>query len=292
MKTMSAELAAHYAQEVTTLATCIKLTRRDSVVMGFTDHDDGITFDGVDYEADTGGFSSTAVAASANMSVDNLEADGYLDSAGITEEDLMSGYYDFAEFEIFQVNYEDLTMGRCLLVTGTLGEVRHEDGKFSAEMRGLSQALQQQVGALYSPDCRANFCDDPSPNGIWRCYLDVEDWTVTGAATSVSGSYPRQTFTDSSRSEAAGYFTYGRLTWTSGSNTGRTMEVKRHQAGGIVTLFEPMTYEIEVGDEYSLVAGCDKRKDTCKDIFDNLVNFRGEPYLPGINKTLDYPDAK
>lgn len=292
MKAMSSALEAHYALEATTIATCLKLTRRDGVVMGFTEHDRAITFDGVVYEADTGGFAGTATAAASDLSVDNLEVEGYLDSAGLTEEDMMSGHYDFAAVEIFQVNYEDLTMGRAVLATGTLGEVRNEDGKFSAELRGLAQALQQQVGSLYSPDCRANFCDHPAPNGIWRCYLDVEDWTFTGAVTGVDGDDPHQVFTDSARTEDAWYFTYGRLLWTSGENSGRAVEVRRFQAGGIFDLFEGMTHPVEIGDEYSVSAGCDKRFETCRDRFDNVVNFRGEPHLPGIHKLLYYPDAK
>jgi len=37
-KTLNHALAQHLAGEVTTLATCRKITRRDGVVLGFTDH--------------------------------------------------------------------------------------------------------------------------------------------------------------------------------------------------------------------------------------------------------------
>ncbi len=54
MKTISAELQAHLASENVTLATCWKLTRTDSVVMGFTDHDRDLVVGAVTYVAATG----------------------------------------------------------------------------------------------------------------------------------------------------------------------------------------------------------------------------------------------
>jgi uncharacterized phage protein (TIGR02218 family) len=102
---------------------------------------------------------------------------------------------------------------------------------------------------------------------------------VTGAVTSVSEA--RRVFRDTSRTEATGYFTGGLLTWTSGSNKDATMEVKYHD-GGIdeIQLVLPMSFNILVGDQYSVYAGCDKALTTCRDKFSNLVNFRGEPHVP------------
>ena len=40
-------------------------------------------------------------------------------------------------------------------------------------------------------------------------------------------------------------------------------------------------HDIQVGDEFTLYAGCDKSPDICRTKFSNIVNFRGEPYVPG-----------
>jgi uncharacterized phage protein (TIGR02218 family) len=37
-----------------------------------------------------------------------------------------------------------------------------------------------------------------------------------------------------------------------------------------------------VGDGFTVTAGCDKSVKTCKAKFDNEVNFRGFPHVPGI----------
>lgn len=82
-----------------------------------------------------------------------------------------------------------------------------------------------------------------------------------------------------------GYFAYGTLKWLTGANAGYTMEVKEF-APGVVTLALPMEYPIVVGDTYSITAGCDKQFGTCRDRYSNVVHFRGEPYIPGIDMVI------
>ncbi|MEQ1790313.1 MAG: DUF2163 domain-containing protein, partial [Rickettsiales bacterium] len=65
MKNISTALATHIAGEVTTLATCWKLTRRDNVVFGFTDHDADILVSSVIYKA-ASGFTPSAVQNTAS----------------------------------------------------------------------------------------------------------------------------------------------------------------------------------------------------------------------------------
>ncbi len=277
MKSISSELAAHIAGEVTTLATCWRVARRDGVVLGFTTHDRLLVIDDVTYRASSG-FSPSAVAGSNDLSVDNLDVAGALSSAAISEADLRDGRFDFAAIEIFQVNWAELSQGKLIVATGRLGEVTMTDGRFTAEMRGLAQALQQPVGEVYSAECRADLGDA-------RCKVNLAAFTVTGAATSVTSS---RAFADSARTEADGWFDYGLLTWTTGANAGLSVEVKSF-AGGAFTLFDAMPAAIEVGDAYTVYAGCDKRAATCKAKFANILNFRGEPFVPGPDSMLDYP---
>ena len=257
------------------MATCWKLTRRDAVVLGFTSHDRDIIFDSVSYVA-ASGFVPTAVASNSDLSVDNLEIDGMVDGAVITEDDIRAGLYDFAQIEIFMVNYSDLTQGELNLRTGWIGQVQYGKGRFVAEVRGLMQSMIQLVGELFSPSCRAKLGDA-------RCGLDIESYTVTGSVTSFTDS---QLFVDSSRTEASGYFSMGKITFTSGNNNGLSMEVKEFDGGGIINLVFSMPYAIQVGDAYSMQAGCDKSFNSCVTRFNNAVNFRGEPNIPGTDAML------
>jgi hypothetical protein len=83
----------------------------------------------------------------------------------------------------------------------------------------------------------------------------------------------------------SGYFDFGLLTMTSGANAGISREVKQYTPGQI-TLAMPFPYAVVAGDSYSLVPGCDKQLVTCRDTYDNVVNFRGEPYLPGVDRIV------
>jgi hypothetical protein len=51
-----------------------------------------------------------------------------------------------------------------------------------------------------------------------------------------------------------------------------------------------MPYAIQIGDTFSAVAGCQKRlAEDCGTKFSNVVNFGGEPHLPGIDALTSPP---
>ena len=280
MKTLTPQLTAHLAGEVTTLATCWKLTRRDGTLMGFTDHDQDITYNSLTYKAATG-FTPSAIDNSASLRVDNLDVEGMLSSGSLTEADIFAGLYDFARIDIFQLNYLDTSQGILKLRRGWLGEVSLSKQQFTAEVRGLTQALAQNIGEYFAPSCRATLGDT-------RCKIDMGPHTTTGSVTTANTTL---SFFDTARTEASALFTNGKITFTSGANNGLSMEVKEYSysatTGGFISLTLPMPYSILVGDSYSLQKGCDKTLATCLSRFNNVLNFRGEPHVPGLDKMLE-----
>ncbi len=280
MKSASTAMAGHIAGETTTLATCWKVSRRDGVVLGFTDHDQDITFSGQLYQASTG-YTRSAIHTISDLSVDNLDIESALNSDTLAADDLRAGLWDGSEIEIFFVNWQDLTQGQIILKRGTIGHVELRDTVFKAELRGMTQALQQQIVELFTPDCRADLGDA-------RCKVDLTALTVTGTVTAATNRYG---FTDSARTEIADYWDGGLVTWTGGANVGRKIEVGTF-TGGAFTLYLPVPGIIAVGDTYSLQPGCDKSFATCKNRYANGDNFRGEPYIPGTNIVYNYPDSK
>jgi hypothetical protein len=160
MKTLSAGMQAHITKQVTTLCTCWRVIRLDGIVLGFTDHDQDILFGGVTYKAQTG-FTKSAISNSASLAVDELKTDGYLDDDAITEKDLRAGLWDYAEVSLFIVNWQDPdNTGPINLRSGRFGEVTiNSRGKFTIELRGLIQQLQQTVGETYTPTCKADLGD-------------------------------------------------------------------------------------------------------------------------------------
>lgn len=80
------------------------------------------------------------------------------------------------------------------------------------------------------------------------------------------------------------FFTYGRVVFTTGLNANVAREIKSHTLSGgqaQLTLQEPFPFTVGGGDTALLEAGCDRRLLTCNSRFNNVVNFRGFPHLPG-----------
>ncbi len=281
MKSTTASLAQHLAGEVTTLATSWKITRRDGVVQGFTDHVRDLEIDGVTYKA-ASGYTRTAIRSTADLAVDNLDVESVFSDDGITEADLRTGRYDFAEVRMFLVNYEDLGQGILKLRRGWLGEVTIRDGMYEAELRGMTQRLQMTVGEVYAPDCSADLGDG-------RCGVDLTTLEENGTVDAVTSASAFET----TLAQASGWYDGGELTWTNGANAGQTVAVRNWDAGtGALTLFLPALYPIDVGDAFTIRPGCDKTFATCKAKFDNAINFRGFPHVPGSDQVLRYPDAQ
>lgn len=191
MKSVSAALKAHLAQETTTLCTLWKITRTDGAVYGFTDADHDIVYGGVTYHAATGHTPST-IQTTAALNVDNLEVISILDAASITEADMMRGLWDNAAVEIVMVNYADLTMGALNLRKGCIGQIKTGRTQFTAELRGMTQGLQQAIGRAAFPTCDADLGDA-------RCTMALGPRTVTG---SVTGLLSAMAFIDSTRTES------------------------------------------------------------------------------------------
>ena len=106
--------------------------------------------------------------------------------------------------------------------------------------------------------------------------------TVSGTVDTVTS---RQVFISNSMTQAAGYFSSGEVEWLTGANAGRRMEIKEF-SNKQFTLVLPMPNNIAAGDTFNAIAGCDKTFNTCFSKFSNAVNFRGEPYVPGMDKML------
>jgi len=284
--TMSAALKAHLAEQRTTIAMCCKVTRTDGQVFGFTQHTDDIVFESVTYGANTG-VNASEFAARSGLSVDNLEVIGALDAATITEADLLAELWDNARYEFFVVNYADLTQGRAVIAVGTLGDITVNDTEFVAECRGLAQPLQNSFGRSYLPNCDAEYGDA-------RCGLDLEtllDHKFTATITNVLSA--RQ-FTSTglvnfsgspTTAVTVGWFDAGKLTWTSGLNTGKVSTVKIHASGGNILLQLPPPYMLVAGDGFTVYRGCTKTAAACTERA-NKINFRGFGKIPGKDRIL------
>jgi uncharacterized phage protein (TIGR02218 family) len=281
MRTIPPALKGHLDQEATTTCHCWRVTRRDGVVLGFTDHDRDLDFDGTEYRA-ASGFAASESEQAAGLGAHADEMAGGFSSAAIDEADLAAGRYDGARVELFLVNWAQLDQNMRLNIR-EIGEVVRAGGQFRAELRSLAHRLNQPQGRLYNRRCDASL-------GNGRCRVDLAAWRGEGVVVEM---------TDRSRlvvsglaNFAEGFFRQGRIAFSGGLSA----EVDRHQrrADGtaVLSLWLPLEEEIDAGRTFTVTAGCDKTFRTCRERFANHLNFRGFPHVPGADFAYSYADGE
>lgn len=275
MNTVTPKLLKLLEQEITTFAFCWLLKLKSGEELGFTDFDQDLIINNITYHC-ASGFTGSAIQSNSGLTVDNLEIEGMLDNELILKQDLIAGKYDYAEIEIFMVNYEDLSAGKLNLKRGWFGEVGVKDNMFIAEVKGLSQALNKNIGDLYSHRCRAKFGDA-------KCKADLSKYTFSGTITEVQSN---NIIIDVNRNEESDFFKYGSIKFLTGENQGVAKEIQSYNKNGKIVLANPLPYKPSIGDNYEITAGCNKSFTTCYKQFNNAINFRGEPHIPGISKLL------
>lgn len=257
----------------TTIARAWMIRRGDGLVLGFTDHDAALSFDGIAFRPDHG-MSARALVQATGLSVDNSEAEGALSDDAITEVDILAGRWDGAEVGMWEVDWTDPARRRPVFA-GTLGEVSRSQGAFRAELRGLAEPLNEARGRVFHPRCSARLGDgrcgvDPAAFSVEREVQAVEDGRILRFAG----------FAD----VAPGWFARGSATVLSGAAGGLGAAVKNDLplpgGGREVELWTAFGIVPAAGDRIRLVAGCDKRAETCRRKFGNFLNFRGFPHLP------------
>lgn len=295
-------LVANLAGPVTRWSNCIKITRRDGRIFGFTDHLLDLVVGGVTYEASTGLDAST-LDNSVGTGVDSIEVLGVVKSDRIAAPDIRAGVWDAAKVEFFWVDWNDLAQGPAVLLTGTIGEITEAEGQFKAEIRSLSQHYSQSIGKECSLTCRVKEFPD-------ECFVSAAgvagtnyDGTQTAASHKFSGavvtawsaSNPRFVTFDGPTTPAGGdtkasnYYRWGKVTFETGANAGFSMDVKGHtiNAGtAVIELQRPFPYAVQLGDTAQLIAGCDRTLSMCAGTFQNVGNLDAEPHVPGPEAIL------
>lgn len=275
-------LDAHVAQGVTTLCRAWAIQRRDGETYGFTDHDCTFTFEDITFKADTG-LSALALAQATGLSVDNTEAIGALSDAAIREDEIEAGRFDGADVRSWLVNWANVEE-RQLQFRGSIGEIRRAGGAFQAELRGLTEALNRPIGRVFQTPCTAVLGD-----AACRFDLTTPGYTAELAIETVTD---RRVF---DWDELPGFddewFTRGRLEVLTGAAAGLWGMIKfdRGDERRQIELWEPLRGDVQAGDQVRLVAGCDRRFQTCRLKFNNLLNFQGFPDVPGEDWIMAVP---
>jgi uncharacterized phage protein (TIGR02218 family) len=280
MRNFSPQLKNHLDEDITTLSFCWKLTRADGVIMGFTDHDRDLVFNGITFSAQTG-WQGLKGEDELGFAVTHYDIAGSLSASGIEEADILAGFYDGAVIERYAVNWADVT-ARILLNTFRIGDIRRKDNAFIAELSSAAIRFDEEQGRLYTASCAADL-------GDVRCgvILNQPLYTAQASVDETDGAFV--IISAALAGFADHWFAQGTLLWLSGANAGSQIQIKAHGSGGLVSLWQRTPQPITAGDSFKIIAGCSKSFAACRSKFGNSLNFRGFPHMPGNDFIIKIP---
>lgn len=270
-KPASVGFLARLDDDVTALCRLWTLDPVALPIMYFTDCDKDLVYLGNTYVSSKA-FTASAIENSIGGSRTNLEVSVILDDAKIVRRQVERGFYDNAVATIVLAFYDDLSLGIMPVFEGTVQNVSIPfESQAIFTMLGSTGKMQHPLTEEYSPTCRADFGDA-------RCTVNLEshaeNFTIDAVGNGIN-------FTASEvAAHANGYYKFGTVVWATGDNTGVALEVVTSRDTGRVTLFLAPPYPMAPGDTGRLYRGCAKTVAACT-AYANLVNYRGEPYVPG-----------
>lgn len=163
--------------------------------------------------------------------------------------------------------------GSVELFTGLAGEIGSEGKTISLTVESpLARLKSTAPKNAVLPSC-ANILYDSA------CTLLEANFSFAGT---IGAAPTARSFPLSGIAKPDGYFTNGKIKFTSGANNGQVRGVKSY-IGGVVTLSYPLYTVPAAGDTVTAIAGCNYTRAVCNGTFANLAHFRGFPYVPDPN---------
>ena len=192
------------------------------------------------------------------------------DSIRISGVDLRSAAdVDGSLSELRPVGAVNIFSGRVSDVSGSRSSVK-VDVKSDIELLNVSSPRN-----IYQAGCMRTLYDD-------GCKVNREKFTVNGRVTenSQTGTVLKHNLT-----QPDGWFSQGVIKFTSGRNAGLSRTVKVH-SGNTFEFALRLPFPPQAGDVFKVYPGCNKRQDTCKNKFNNIVHFRGFPFIPSADTVV------
>lgn len=278
MQNLSNQMDAALADSTTYLCRVWKLTLANGQEFFFTDLTSDITSEGQLFKFDPG-IRVSAVVKTSGGQPDNAQIEVTTSADFMTQNRLRQGSLKNASFEMWIIDWRNPDFyGRISLFGGGVGSQTHNN-KGQIEL-GLNSSVgggaQSNIGEVYSKQCRALLGDA-------RCKFDLEAAKIAVEVTAIEDN--GYSFIATELVGAANdYYKFGKITWDGGLNSGLTDEIKTNvNASGKATLVLYPRNPMVIGDTGFVYPGCDYQVSTCGTKFNNLMNFRGEPYVPPPN---------
>ena len=281
MKTATRELIdlLHGSDEFL-MADLFRITLSNGQILRHTNADMPVVWDGQTYEAHKLIIKRGATRVAVGLDVDSntleiaAEPDYRLEGLQWSEAAL-GGALDGARVVIERIFFSDWAtpVGTVVIFSGRVSDVSGSRSAVKVDVKSDIELLNvSSPRNIYQAGCMRTLYDG-------GCKVNREKFTVNGRVTADSTT---GTELACNLTQADGWFNQGVIKFTSGRNAGLSRTVKEHK-GGRLSFALRLPFPPQSGDVFKIYPGCDKRQETCGKKFDNIVHFRGFPYIPAAD---------
>jgi uncharacterized phage protein (TIGR02218 family) len=283
MKSISPALQTLFSSNTQFLmADLYTITLIGGTVLRYTSADIAITWNGNTYSCLGPKISRDRVKTIVGVQVDSLDITFFPEST-----DLVNGSAFLTEVINGVFDGAWVSLDRLFLTTwaSAVGSVNMFQGLVSNAVIGRSSAKITVKSPLellntymprnvYQPGCQHNLFDT-------GCTLNKASFLLGGVVTAPAptpvainsnlvspGVIPSQ------------WVTLGFVTFTSGVLNGLSRGISASNDAGGIQFSYPFPVAPAVGDTFNAYPGCDHQQSTCQNKFNNIVHFRGFPYVP------------
>lgn len=271
-------------------AYCWKLSLQfDNRIFRWTEYpQDLVLFDRETYSPAQGGDTS-ARDAIATLEASNKEFKGFavLDTGdGLTQTELRNGALVGAYLDEYLVDWRTPWLAPIQFNRYFIKSATFDNGLWRLDCQGLNYIYEDNVGEYWGPLCRSevfdsgvNKCNAPTSGHVYGCF-------TTYVAPGDTGRY--QFSCTAPGDSAVDYWgNDGKIYFIGGQLDGRAANIKTWNFVGAgiadVVLQQRLPYDLPINQSMTIYPGCDKTIGTCQTKFNNVVNFQGEPYIPGAD---------
>lgn len=282
MKTASADLIAHLtAGQQFRCAELWTFTLANGTVARYTTLDADVTIGGITWYCNGPVLSRPASRQVAGVQVGEFEVTVEPQASDLLAslpwvQAAQRGLLRYGRLKIecaYMPAWGDVSLGKLFVMGGRMAAAQGDGAQVRITVRDDRELLNTKLPLnLVQPGCRHTLFSA-------GCTLSAAAWAVNG--TVLAGSSVSSVL--ATLAQADGWFSLGRIVFTSGINSGQSRSIKRHTAGSpaSLSLITPLPAAPSAGDGFTLYPGCDKQQQTCgSGKFNNLPNFGGQPYVP------------